>query len=274
MLRRPVDLTRTTERLAGTVAGDDRIGCPHPRSAGRRRPSGRVDVIRAARCGRIALIVGAVVATLLGWAPPAAAHGGGGDDATNYLTVVLDAGDPGLDWEVLGGDALLRLTNRTAREVIVLGYEDEPYLRFTPDEGVFENVRSPATYLNDDRYADVDPPDEADPAARPEWRRVATGSRHAWHDHRAHWMSPVRPPLVDANPDVEQVILSWSLPLVIGGSDGRQVAASGELRWVPPVEWWPPVLVPALVFVAVVLAVAARLRPRGTEWRALAARQR
>jgi len=140
-----------------------------------------------------ALVVVAVV--LL--ASPASAHGGG-SDATNFRVDVLEPGYPGLSWRTYGGDALIELTNRTGSELTLSGYEDEPYLQFRPGVGVFENTRSPATYLNQDRYAGTIPPATADPGTPAQWRQVASGDRYAWHDHRVHWMSPARPAMVDA----------------------------------------------------------------------------
>jgi hypothetical protein len=50
---------------------------------------------------------------------------------------------------------------------VILGQDGEPYLRFTTD-GAFRNVRSPATYLNEDRCANAELPATADPEAAPE----------------------------------------------------------------------------------------------------------
>ena len=53
----------------------------------------------------------------------------------------------GLSANVVGGDVWLRLSNYSGKEIVILGYQGEPYLRFENDE-VFQNIRSPATYLN------------------------------------------------------------------------------------------------------------------------------
>ena len=45
------------------------------------------------------------------------------------------------------------VANGTGKEVIVKGYDDEPYLRFLPNRVVEENTRSPSKYANEDRYA-------------------------------------------------------------------------------------------------------------------------
>jgi hypothetical protein len=50
--------------------------------------------------------------------------------------------------------------------IVIRGYEGEPYLRFSP-RGVFQNVRSPAAYLNRSRFPRGDAPASADPAAPP-----------------------------------------------------------------------------------------------------------
>ena len=76
----------------------------------------------------------------------------------------------------------------------MLGYWGEPYLRFNADGTVEENVgrrpcreREPLRRVVGDesgRHAD----------AESQWAQVASDGSYAWHDHRAHWMSPSRRP--------------------------------------------------------------------------------
>lgn len=191
-------------------------------------------------------------------ASPATAHGGGGSDATNFKSTVTDAVHPELDWKVLAGDALLELRNESGRDVIVKGYQGEPYLRFDAGGGVFENRRSEATYLNKDRYAAVDLPDDLDNKAPPAWARVAAGRTYAWHDHRIHWMSKERPPQVTAAPGNTVQVQRWTVPYTLGGTDGE---VRGVLRYVPPGPWWPWVLGAAVLMAApAVVAVLVRRR--------------
>lgn len=206
------------------------------------------------------------LAALVVHAPSAAAHGLDDDGATNYVAKFLDSGAPGLKWQVFGGDALVELTNHTGTSVVVLGYEGEPYLLYTPGEGVMRNERSPATFLNDDRWANVAVPREASATADPVWELVASGDSYAWHDHRMHWMSFFPPAIVIADRQHEQLVFEWELPLLVG-DPGRAVAAKGELLWIPPVVWWPPVVILGAVFAAVVALYAARRRPMDSEWR-------
>src|SRR5215211_4262842 len=112
----------------------------------------------------VALLVGG--AAVLGAADPAAAHGGQGAErspAANYRTsisaVTPDA--EGLEVRVREAGSRIELTNRTGKDITVSGYEGEPYLRITPN-GVFENTRSPATYLNRDRRGRAAVPATAD----------------------------------------------------------------------------------------------------------------
>ena len=83
-------------------------------------------------------------------------------------------------------------------EVVVDGYDGEPYLRIDAD-GVERNVHSPATYLNQNRYARVEMPATADSRAAPEWQQISSGRSVRWHDHRTHWMD-VTAPLVVRRP--------------------------------------------------------------------------
>jgi hypothetical protein len=138
------------------------------------------------------------VAALATLAVVVTASPAGADPArpTDYRSRI-DAIEPEVDGiraEIIGGDAFIELTVDPGHEVVVLGYDEEPYLQFLADGTVQENQRSEATYLNADRYGDAEVPDGLSPADEPEWRTVATNGRHAWHDHRVHWMSPDKPP--------------------------------------------------------------------------------
>lgn len=216
--------------------------------------------LRVAAVAALALLIAVVPAGRV------AAHGGGGSDATNYRIDVTEPGDPGLAWRVYGGDALIELTNRTGDPVEVLGYQGEPYLRFAPGDGVFENLASPATYMNRQRDGNVAVPAGIDPTAEPEWRRASSSDRFAWHDHRAHWMSPMPPPAVAEAPEREHLVQSWTIPIRI---DERTVEATGSLRWIPPVAWWPPVVAAGAAFTVLVLTVLLITRPHRDRWPAL-----
>lgn len=210
----------------------------------------------SARRGIIRTSVLAVV-LVLSSAGSAEAHGGTAD-ATNYSSRFADTGPRGLDWIVRGGDSLLELTNRTGEVVVVRGYQGEPYLEFRADSTVWVNTRSPARYQNTTRYATEPLPAEADATAEPEWVRVASDATYSWHDHRIHWMSPLLPEGVDADPSLDQRILDWTIPLTIGGVDA---VATGELWWIAPSPWWPPVVFPAIVLFLIAMMAVVRTAP-------------
>lgn len=237
---------------------------------GRRTVAGRCQtrMMDHRRCVMLARRLGSCIAGLcavLATFPGTAAAHGGTDDATNYSSRVISPGDPGLSWTVEGGDSLLELTNATGRVVVVSGYQGEPYLEFRADDTVWVNTRSPAHHLNATRYATTPLPPEADAGADPTWERVASDATHAWHDHRIHWMSPLVPEGVDAAPTVDQRILSWSIPVSVAGSAAE---ATGELWWIAPEPWWPPVVVPGVVLLLAALAVVLRSGPvdEGSRW--------
>ena len=90
--------------------------------------------------------------------------------------------------EVLNRDDRLLLHNTSGKDVVILGYDDEPYARVLADGTVEVNTDSEAYYLNDDRFANVEVPAGVDGKGEPQWKEVAQTGRFEWHDHRAHWM--------------------------------------------------------------------------------------
>ena len=219
---------------------------------------------------RVVLAFIVLVAVVGGHGGTAFAHSGAAD-ASNYVSEITDPGHPDLQWKMYGGDALIELTNGTGETLVVEGYTGEPYLKFVPGDGVYQNIHSPAVYYNTDRYANTALPDIADPEADPEWERVGSGEAYAWHDHRAHWMSPVPPSGIFSDPDTEQKVFDWSF-IVRGQLDGSEhlFIVRGTLSWVPAVPWWPPVLALSIAFGGIALLAALRTRPNGDRWTGLA----
>jgi hypothetical protein len=196
---------------------------------------------------------------------PAAAHFGNHGElpVSNYRTRILAISPDvdGLSVRVIDAGGRLKLTWKGDGDLIVDGYEGEPYLRIG-DAGVFTNVRSTATYLNQSRYATSALPSTADNGAEPAWSELSGGRTVRWHDHRAHWMSPQPPAAVAADPDQEQpVIPSWTIELTAGSTP---VTLSGDVTWVPP----PSSLPWYVAAVAIGVAALAVLHTRW--WRTLA----
>ncbi len=186
-------------------------------------------------------------------APPAGAHSLGGVEPGNYRTRVLAVRPPvpGLSVEVVDAGSRLRLVNTGPADVVVLGYQAEPWLRVGP-RGVFENSRSPTVAMAGPRRADSPAPAAADPAAPASWRQVDPGRSVAWHDHRAHWEADEPPAQVRRAPGSAQVVIpNWTVKLRTGG---RLVDVVGEVRWVPGPSPLPWLAGAALLAMAVVAA--------------------
>lgn len=214
---------------------------------------------------RLVAVALLVVALLVATAAPASAHGVGGVQPTNYLTTIGSMEPPvrGLTVEAVDLGTRLRLTNTTAHDAVVLGYDDEPYLRVGPS-GVFQNLRSPAVYLN--RTLNLTnaqaPPKSADPTAPPEWEKIRDGHTVTWHDHSAHYMGTQDPPVVQRDPSQRHVIDRYTVKVRWNGED---LVATGHITWVPPPSPWP------YVAVAVVLAAAVVWASRTRRWAAVLA---
>lgn len=185
----------------------------------------------------VSAILGVALTLVLTVATPAFAHGADAPDATNYRTTITSTPDlPGLRVTTIEAGARLELTNHSGRTVEVLGYSGEPYLEVRPD-GVYENIHSPATYLNI-TIAHVDPPAHADPTVAPEWRKVNDDDFYRWHDQRAIWTDTQPPAEVAAAPDQQHRIRQWTVPMRV---DVTPLQVDGVLDWVPPpspVLWW------------------------------------
>jgi hypothetical protein len=190
-----------------------------------------------------------VALTLLGTAAPAAADAAG---PTDYRTEIvgMEPAVGGVTASVVGGDSFLRLEVAPGTEVLVVGYRGEPFIRFLPSGVVEENRRSPSWYLSQDRFGTAEVPADATADAEPEWVRVATEGRWAWHDHRSHWMGTA-PPL-GARPG--DVVLEAVVPLVV---DGRSVDLSVRSTLQPTPSRLPSVVVGVLAGVAVLALVRA-----------------
>jgi hypothetical protein len=147
---------------------------------------------------------------------------------TDYASTVVgvDPATPTIDVRIVGGDSFVSLTAEPGTEVVVVGYDGEPYLRFRADGVVEENTRSPTLYQNRSRYGTTGTPADADAGAAPEWRAVASGGRYAWHDHRAHWMLRDEP----TNAARGDQVGSGDIPLEV---DGEPVTVSVAVTWEP-----------------------------------------
>ncbi|HEX5199975.1 MAG TPA: hypothetical protein VFW27_08540 [Actinoplanes sp.] len=196
---------------------------------------------------RLALPV-IVAGALLGPATPAFAHGGDAPDATAYRTTVTGISTPekGLSIRTVEAGARLELTNKTGHSVEVLGYSGEPYLDIRPD-GTWENVRSPAAYLNATRTGDNPVPAAADPTAPPSWRKLSSSTTVRWHDRRTHWLSADLPPQAVADPSRAHRLRSWTVPL---REQVRTFEIRGTLDWEPAPRAWLWWISAALVLVS------------------------
>lgn len=119
----------------------------------------------------------------------------------------------------------------------MLGYSGEPYLMVSA-AGAWENVRSPALYLNRSATAGlVYMPPGTSAGAPPAWRLICRCDTVRWHDHRIHWSGTGQPTAVAAAPDQVHLIDTWHIYARLGS---QPLDVSGTLEWVPgpsPVVW-------------------------------------
>lgn len=201
---------------------------------------------------RIVVTVVIAAALLLATAPPAAAHSVAGVTATNYRTTLRDVSPEieGLTIRIVEAGSRMEARYTGPGDVYVLGYEGERFLRIGA-RGVYENLKSPATYINKTRDG-IDPPASADPKAAPVWRKISGGNVARWHDHRVHFMGEANPPQVRNAPGERHVISAdWKVTFVRGAQSS---VASGDLVWEPGPSPAPMVALVIGLFAVVVLA--------------------
>ena len=174
------------------------------------------------------LLVAVVLAALL--APGAEAHFGTGKLGYRSTITGVDPRMRGLRFKILYGDDQVWLDNRSGKTVIIKGYSGEPYLRFAPS-GISVNIKSPAGYLNQDRYARSSVPKSARAKAKPNWQKLAGGKVWAWHDHRIHYMSPTPPKLIQDAPRKPHHVFDWKVPAT---ANGKRFFITGSLDYKPP----------------------------------------
>jgi hypothetical protein len=176
---------------------------------------------------RAAVVVAGVLLGGAGLPGSARADSGPGSDSRYYVTELSAVRPPmaGLKVEVTRTGEWVRVTNTSTTPVTVLGYTDEPYLRLSPT-GTEENQSSLSTYLNDSLVISQVPPDWT---VKPvQWKKVSAAPAYSWHDHRVHWMSSTRPPIVANDPEHPHPVSNWTIRMLYGDVP---VTVTGTLSW-------------------------------------------
>ncbi len=169
-----------------------------------------------------------VLALLVAAPSSAIAHQGNPDFRSEIASITPAAAGDGLKVQIENFDDNVQVVNRTGKEVVIKGYDGEPYIRMSPDGTVEVNLNSPAYYLNEDRFADVTVPKRADARAAPGWKEVDDTGLFSWHDHRSHYMGLDTPPQVK-DESTETKVFDYSIPATVGG---KPVEINGTLTWV------------------------------------------
>jgi hypothetical protein len=197
----------------------------------------------------VAAIAMCAIATMV--TTNAFAHGG---TSNNYRSEVtsIEPKDLPIDVKVLDGDDRLRVENLGTEDLIIPGYQGEPYVRIAPGEGVYVNHNAPTYSENLDRYRGT-VPESATKNADPNYKKIRTDPLfYTFHDHRIHWMSNSLPPGVDPQDPDEQKVFDWTVQVKYGDQNGT---IHGRLTYIGGKE--KAGLVTIAVTSAVILAMIA-----------------
>ena len=194
-----------------------------------------------------------LIALLALWVPATAiAHEGNPNYRSEITSITPAALTDGLTATIQNFDDNVELVNRTGKDVLIKGYDGEPYVRIGADGVVEVNLNSPSYYLNEDRFADVEVPARADAKAEPEWEEVDDSGIYSWHDHRSHYMGIGTPSQVE-DESKETKVFDYSIPMAV---DGKPARMDGTLTWVGKQSGFPVLPFVALAAVIVLGAVA------------------
>lgn len=193
----------------------------------RRRPRARAVVLAVA----LAAALPAVLVPALAAAAPAAAHGAPAGDAVHYrsrVTAVTPA-VPGVSVELARDGSWIRVTNTTDVDLVVLGYDGEPYLRLGP-QGAQENLASVTSRVNGvfgTGLVTQDMP-TTQAAAAPRWESRGLEPVATWHDARTQYAGTARPPAVAEAPERAHHLTDWT---VRGRYGDTPLTIAGTLDW-------------------------------------------
>ena len=200
-----------------------------PAGAGPQRASGTPSAGAGVSASRRRITAVAATIFLAMAAAPALAYqtapNSSGDARYRSVITRVDPPTPGLSASILGHDNLVRLENRSAGTVVVLGYSGDQYARLLPDGTVQLNLRSPAFYLNEYRFGDQRVPSYADTRAAPQWRTMDHSGELLWHDHRIHVAKGAGTP---SGTPRNTLLRSYRIPLLVGS---RPTTLAGRLYW-------------------------------------------
>lgn len=191
---------------------------------------------------------------LLSVLPFPAQHMGSGDsvqprDTMSVIDTITPALPAGVAVDIVGSDTFVRV-HSVGHDVMITGYQNEPYMHITVAGAVFVNDGSLTTRINDNRYGNVDTSSFVE-SPNPVWRKIGMNGTAMWHDHRVHWMSLKRPAPIDT----VGTVLEWKVSMSV---DGVATTVSGTLflREKASVLWW------LAGFIALLSAVVLSVRRR------------
>jgi hypothetical protein len=182
------------------------------------------------RRGRRLVLAALVVAAVALTGAPAAAHGGATGGEYRSTVTGLSQYVEGVDLDVAehasADGTLLTVTNGSGVPLVVLGDDDEEFLRLTGD-GAWLNLAS----ATGQRVAGAQLVGHGrTPEAQPAWEQVAARGRYAWLDVRVGWHSDSPPTEVLAAPRERRLVAHWHVPVRAGS---RELSIDGETWWEP-----------------------------------------
>ena len=171
---------------------------------------------------------------------------------TRSVVTQVSPASNAIEVSIVGVDAFVKMKVHAGHSAEVIGYDEEPYLRIDEKGRVFENSWSPTVVINKTRYGTGSTsPTNYEKTDKPIWRQIANNGEAIWHDHRVHWMSPLKPAVINAN----GLVQDWQIDMKV---DGATTAVLGNLYVEDaPGSWWWLLVVPGA---ASVLLMKKKLR--------------
>jgi hypothetical protein len=173
---------------------------------------------------RRTLLAATVISCVLA-STPAQAHEGPLGDGGPFRVEIASGLPEQIDARFGNGEIELHVSAGT--EIVVIGYEREPFAKIDAEGNMFGNLNSPTWWMTLDKGHGSAP--RGLDLSQPNWEWVRAGGSLQYHDHRVHYMVSS----IDESLHQGGQVFDFALPFIV---DGAEVSVTGAMVFDPTLD--------------------------------------